>query len=107
MKKELEKQFIGKGEVKGFNFNLLMRNEIASIYHVQNENDNHYEVFKRRFSPVCIDFEKRLYSETDFKEFYPRSKDFGINAWTFTDLEKTMKKFVEITKTSKSSNAEN
>jgi hypothetical protein len=37
---------------------------------------------------MCIDYENNLYSETEFKEIYPNSKDFGIWAWTCLDLFK-------------------
>lgn len=42
-----------------------------------------YEVFERRSVAVCLDFEKRLYSETEKKEIYPKSNDFGTWAYSY------------------------
>ena len=80
MIKELELSFDGTGEVRGYLFQQIEKSENAYIYKVQNPviTRCHYEVFERKKSPVCIDFEKRIYSETDFKESYPKSKDFGV-----------------------------
>ena len=59
---ELEKQFIGKGEVKDFQFTQTHKSETAYIYEVKDGNRVYYEIFKRKHNPVCIDFEKRIYS---------------------------------------------
>ena len=80
--KLLEKQFTGIGEVKGFNFTQLYSSEFAYIYKVEGDSIN-YEVFERKNSPICIDFKKHIYSETEFKEVYPKSNSFGVSAWTF------------------------
>jgi len=87
--KELEKQFTGKGEVKPFEFLQNRVHTTAYLYEVfENGVISHYEVFKRKITPVCIDFENRIYSETEFKEVYPKSKDFGVWAWTCRTYEK-------------------
>jgi hypothetical protein len=93
MIQKLETEFIGTGEVKGFNFTQIERCAVGFIYEVENECKKHYEVFEHRKTPVCIDFEKRLYSEIDFKERYPKSNDFGAWAWTFNTLDKATKRF--------------
>ena len=85
---ELEKEFVGIGEVRGFNFKQLKQTEYAYLYEVIDEGKTHYEVFKRKHSPVCIDFQKRVYSETDFKESYPKANSFGSWAYTTPSLEK-------------------
>jgi len=51
-----------------------------------------FEVFNTTYVPICIDFEKRIYSETDVKEVYPKSKDFGVWAWTYNNKEEAIKK---------------
>lgn len=85
MKKiELEKEFIGTAEVSGFKFTQIYITEHVNCYQIDLGNGNiHFELFKRLFSPVCIDFKKRIYSLTDFKEVYPKANEFGIRAWTY------------------------
>jgi hypothetical protein len=93
---ELEKEFIGVGEVKGFLFRQIRSSEAAYIYEVSFEGKLYYETFKRLKSPVCIDFEKRIYSETEFKESYPKANKFGISAWSAFGLEQATDKFNEL-----------
>ncbi len=84
--KELENHFTGVGEVKGYKFTQIDNTGQAYLYKVcTNGRQAHYEIFKRKLAPICIDFEKRLYSDEEFKEIYPKSKDFGIWAWTTRD----------------------
>ena len=95
--KELEFNFSGIGEVKGFEFTQIDKTVLAYAYEVNdNEGNMHFEVFKRKLTALCIDFEKKQYSETDFKVKYPRSNDFGIWAWTFTSKFKALLKLKEI-----------
>lgn len=90
-------QFDGKGEVKGFKFERINFSEHAFMYkRVDNDMNTHYEVFKRKLAPICIDFENRIYSDIYFKEVYPKSKDFGVWAWCFTDIDKARDKFKEL-----------
>lgn len=72
--------FDGKGEVKEIIFEQFHKTENYYIYF---RSDGNYELFERRSVPVCIDFENRVYSETEKKEVYPKAKDFGNWAWTF------------------------
>jgi len=67
MIQKLDKTIIGKGSVKGIVYNQVYENEAAYIY----ATDDYFEVFKKEITPICINFEKRIYSETDFKEVYP------------------------------------
>jgi len=96
--KELEKQIIGGGEVKGLTYNQKNSSQHAYIYEAINEAGkiSHYEVFERKNSPVCIDFESRVYSETEFKESYPKSNSFGIWAWTANTLDSANNRFYEL-----------
>ena len=52
---------------------------------------------KKKITPICLDFENRVYSETEFKEIYPKSKDFGIWAFTKTDYMSALSKLQDIT----------
>ena len=97
MIKQLETNFEGTGEVKGFKFTQIISGEQAFLYEVTPPDAKpHFEVFMRKNSPLCIDFENRIYSETDFKEIYPRSKDFGVWAWCISNREKAFLKFNSI-----------
>ena len=90
MIKELPEQFTGIGEVKGFEFNRFDSNAKAYIYKVQQPNDSkhYFEVFKRKTTPICIDFSQRIYSDTDSKEVYPKGEAFGHWAWTTQSEDK-------------------
>lgn len=82
--KTLKVCFEGTGEVKGFIFEQMHSSKMAYLYKVRSyDGQVHFEVFKRKNTPICIDFEKRIYSDTEFKEIYPKSKDFGVWAWTY------------------------
>ena len=87
---ELPETFTGIGEVKGFAFERLFSNENAYIYKVTSHKDSkpYFEVFRRKHSPVCLDFSKRLYSDTEFKETYPKANAFGSWAWTTFSIDK-------------------
>jgi hypothetical protein len=99
IKIELEKEFAGSGEVNEFNFSQFRVTEHVNSYKITSDNINyHFEVFTRLFSPVCIDFENRVYSLTDFKEIYPKSNEFGKRAFTFRNEKDAIKKFNELEK---------
>jgi len=72
--KELELEFTGKGQVRGFKFTQLKKNKKAYLYRVDTGHLIMYEVFHRkentRFN--CIS--------------YPSNKAFGIWAWTYKNL---------------------
>ena len=82
--RELLIEFIGKGEVKGFHFRQLDKTEKGYLYEVTTESGTHYEVFERREDPrfgvVC----------------YPRSKSFGIWAYSTRDLRKAKQRLSDI-----------
>lgn len=92
--KELENQFYGTGEVSDFKYRKLESNSSGFLYEVILDNKIVcYEVFNRKITPVCIDFEKRIYSKTEFKVIYPKSKDFGIWAWSYMKYDSAFEKF--------------
>lgn len=96
---QLEKEFIGTGEVKGFKFCQIKKREHGFIYEInQGVEKYHFEVFKQKLYPLCINFEKNIYSEVDFKVVYPKSNNFGVWAWTTNSLEKAeeiLKSFIK------------
>jgi len=83
--KQLEKEFIGKGQVKGFMFTQIKQNNYGYIYRIEADKLTHYEVFthkpNKRFN--CVS--------------YPTNHAFGIWAWTYRDLEKAEERFNDIT----------
>ena len=87
---QLPEQFTGIGEVKGFQFERVFSNELAYIYKVTSHANSkpYFEVFKRKHTPICLDFKKRLYSDTEFKEIYPKANAFGAWAWTTFSIGK-------------------
>ena len=90
---ELEDSFIGTGEVKGFEFTKVAETDIGYVYCVRtSDKSNHYEVFKKRRTPICIDFDNKIYSKTEFKELYPNSKQFGISAWSVKNYETALER---------------
>jgi len=79
--KQLEINFIGKGEVKGFIFTQIKKSEKAYIYEVNSNGFLHYEVFKHKENTQfnCIS--------------YPKSASFGLWAWSYSNIEKATLKF--------------
>lgn len=95
---ELEKEFVGTGEVAGFEFKQIEKTAHGYIYQVSDNGKVHFEVFKKNPSPICIDFEKRIYSDTDTKDSYPKSNSFGVWAYSVSKLEKCYTLLSEFTK---------
>jgi hypothetical protein len=96
MIKLLEQTFEGKGEVKGYYFTQMSKENNFYIYKVVDGDKIHYEVFKRKITAICLDFKTRVFSEDDFKEIYPKAKDFGVWAWTFKTYPEAEAKIREI-----------
>ncbi len=93
----LEQEFIGIGEVGMFTFTQIDASEKAYIYKVTSQDGaEHYEVIKRSHTPICLDFDKRLYSETEHKEVYPKSTKGGTALWTKMTEKAARVKFNEL-----------
>lgn len=82
--REPEKEFIGKGEAKGFKFKLLNANPRTFLYEVDIGHSKHYEVFLRK-----------IHSQYGHI-MYPRSKSFGVWAWSFYNLDRATAKFNQL-----------
>ena len=76
--KELQTEFIGRGQVKGFKFTQKNKTEKGFIYEVNTGSSIHFEVFKRRINKQfnCIS--------------YPGSNGFGIWAWSCSDYQSAL-----------------
>ena len=84
--RELEKEFIGIGEVKGHKFTQIYASKWGFIYEVDTGGRKYYEVFKRR-----LNHQYNIVS-------YPGSKSFGKWAWTIGSLEKAKQKLLSFEK---------
>lgn len=79
--RELKKEFIGIGEVKGNKFRQLLKSSCAYLYEVDSGYSIYYEVFKRKVN-------RKLDQES-----YPKAKHFSIWAWTYMSHSKALEKF--------------
>ena len=79
--KQLQKEFIGRGEVKGFIFTQLKKSNNAYIYKVDCDGCEHYEVFKHRKNKQfnCVS--------------YPKIGSFGLWAWAYRSIELALEKY--------------
>lgn len=94
---KLPVEFIGRGEVSGSKFKQVFESDNAYIYDVETkEGSKHYEVFKKQTTAICIDFNNRKFSETEFKEIYPKSNNFGVTAWTTKSIDRAFDKLENI-----------
>jgi len=82
--KLLEKEFSGKGEVKGFKFKQVQKSNVAYIYEVNSGSSIYYEVFRR------------VVNNKYQKEVYPMAKHFSIWAWTHMSYENAKSKFNQL-----------
>lgn len=80
----MEATFIGRGEVRGFEFTLLDRSSSAYLFQVGSGGRVWFECFKRRSGT--------------YGEKYPSSKSFGKWAYTSFSLESAKSKFEEYSK---------
>lgn len=82
--KMLNIEFQGRGEVKGYHFQLIKYSEFAYVYKVSYAGSVHYEVFSKKIN-------------TRFNRIsYPTKKAFGVWAWTCMSLDKSIQKFDEL-----------
>lgn len=93
---KLKDNFKGSGEVSGFNFQLVHRGKQALLYKVDSMGSFHYETFKIQVVKKCIDFDEKIYSETELKEVYPKSGKFGVTAWSYKSKNKALNKFMNL-----------
>ncbi len=99
MKKEIKEppaNFIGKGEVRGFQFKQIRIGAKACIYEVQTGYSAHYEVFK--IQTIRYPKSEQLYHP------YPKANSFSIWAWTYKSFEVAFCKFRELEENEKRSN---
>ncbi|MBU0476141.1 MAG: hypothetical protein KKF62_18495 [Bacteroidetes bacterium] len=97
MTKELNQEFDGIGEVRGYLFKQILKKPKAYLYEVTNQetDQKHYEIFKRTISKL-YDFGAKERIE-EKAVVYPKSKSFGIWAWTSKDFIKAVDIYESLT----------
>lgn len=80
----METNFLGKGEVRGFEFSLIKESPRGFIYKKEKDGDVSYEVFERKVN-------KRWGNVS-----YPSSRSFGTWAWDYRKLEDAISKFEKL-----------
>jgi hypothetical protein len=96
---ELEKEFIGTGEVAGSMFTQLCASPYAYVYEITALNSKpHYEVFKRKECQESETVVRGIKVQFTAKVLYPRSNDFGEWAWSPRTLSEAMKYFDQLNK---------
>lgn len=88
---KLPEEFIGTSTTKGWSFTRVYESDTLYCYSVNTGSGIHYEVFMRKITPKCIDFANRIYSESEFKEIYPKDEDFGKWGWTINHISELRK----------------
>ena len=83
--RELKKEFIGRGQVRGFLFSQQKKSDYAYIYAVDTGVSTHFEVFKRKENSRfdCVS--------------YPSNNAFGKWAKTTSDYDTALYYFDEYT----------
>lgn len=91
---QLEKEFIGSGEVKPSKFKQIKASKKAYIYErTEPEGTIYYEVFKHKESKGGIGMHGINYTA---RVRYPKSKSFGVWAWCYREIEQAEKKYNEL-----------
>ena len=60
--KELNNEVLGEGSVKNIKYSQQLKSEKAYLYKVSQEQSSWYEVFERKSTPICLDFDNRIYN---------------------------------------------
>lgn len=95
--KELEKEFIGGGTVKGFQFRQLHNNGNVYLYEVTTDGGSvHYEVFERKENLGGLKVIAGTEVNFEPKVMYPSDNAFGVWAFTYNTLEMAEEKFIEL-----------
>lgn len=93
--KKLEKQFKGGGDVNVFIFEQIKESEKGYLFAVYGQPGiiTHYEIFYKRIQEAgSYEIAGRTVI-LEHKELYPKSENFGIDAWTTEKLESAIKIF--------------
>jgi hypothetical protein len=96
---ELQKEFTGTGEVRGFEFKQIDASDNAFLYEVYcpDIDEKHYETFKRKESKDNTSMISGIEVFFAAKVKYPSSADFSKFAFSYRDKNKAIEKFNELT----------
>lgn len=86
----LPDEFVGRGSTRKFVFTKVKDADEAAMFEVNTGESIHYEVFRKKTTPICLDFALHVYSETKFKYKYPNDNAFGKWAWTVKSKKRAM-----------------
>jgi hypothetical protein len=96
--KPLEKNFIGGGDVRGFEFTQIEQSSKAFIYQITPPESNpHYEVFECKIQQETDIKMMGVTVHLECKERYPDTNAFGVWAWCISNKEKAYSKYSELT----------
>ena len=97
--KELEIEFKGTGEVSNFTFKQIASSAWGYVYEISDENNNrHYETFEKKEQQKRESTIAGMKVSFDEKVLYPKSANFGVWAWCYTNKESAMRRFDELDK---------
>lgn len=88
--KQLELEFIGKGQVKGFKFKQIANNGLAYIYEVTDDCGIHYEVFEHKEVDATTAILGGVSVTYDARVLYPKESAFGVWAKCVRDYSKAL-----------------
>jgi len=95
--KQLEKEFIGGGDVKGFKLKQLKANGYVFLYEINTGYSKHYEVFEHRETKESDNIISGVEVHFNAKITYPSSKAFGVWAYCCDDLDRANMRYNELT----------
>ena len=82
--RELQKEFVGTGEVKDWQFTLVKQTELGYVYRREWMGAVYYEVFRRRENHIG-----ELYGKEAIIS-YPNANTFGVWAWCLGDKDRAI-----------------
>ncbi len=90
--KELELEFTGgTSSTRGFIYKQLMKSNVCYLYELNG--GSHYEVFLRKEQNAGTMTLSGNIIELEAKVKYPKDEDFGVWAWTYSNIKNAINKF--------------
>jgi hypothetical protein len=90
----LQDEFKGVGEVSDYRFRKVFTNPAAYVFEITNADTMviHYETIRRRAVAKCLDFQEKIFSDTELVEKYPKQTKFGVEGFTYVNPEDAYQK---------------
>lgn len=105
--RELDKDFEGRGVMRGIHFKQILSNGYAYIYELRSKGEDGdvakvwYEVFARKENKGGVAELNGVKVEYEPSVMYPKEKAFGFWAWSSYSLDRAMNIYQTITKYNK------